>query len=337
MNAVVFHFLGLLVLALCLHVASGYPMPSAVASGRFRSKVGRGRSTSRLADIVPPGAAVDLACEQDGKFCWVVTGIPYSPSEPLAHVISRGIAAYGASASVVSVHADNVYLPEDCWLGEIGHRRVLMVLKDGTSYLQLVADNGKLTAEVKALSTKIEDLETVNKDLIEKDVVKATKIENLETVNKDLIEKDEVKSTKIENLEVEIKDLKVEIKDQKVEIKDLKVTNKDLTDDRDQRRLSSRMMTTLTILKDLIDASGARQVEGKFSSFNSLVVSRNNNAHFLRMGPKPLRDPTALLEYTQKKVDHDSRAVLCAKLKMVRDFVQQGLPEVRMSGRRHCG
>ena len=285
-----------------------------------------------------------MACEQDGKFCWVVTGIPYSPSEPLAHVISRGIAAYGASASVVSVHADNVYLPEDCWLGEIGHRRVLMVLKDGTSYLQLVADNGKLTAEVKALSTKIENLETVNKDLIEKDEVKSTKIENLEVEVKDqkveikdLIEKDEGKSTKIENLEVEIKDLKVEIKDQKVEIKDLKVTNKDLTDDRDQRRLSSRMMTTLTILKDLIDASGARQVEGKFSSFNSLVVSRNNNAHFLRMGPKPLRDPTALLEYTQKKVDHDSRAVLCAKLKMVRDFVQQGLPEVRMSGRRHCG
>ena len=309
MNAVVFHFLGLLVLALCLHVASGYPMPSAVASGRFRSKVGRGRSTSRLADIVPPGAAVDLACEQDGKFCWVVTGIPYSPSEPLAHVISRGIAAYGASASVVSVHADNVCLLEDRWHGEIGHRRVLMVLKDGTSYLQLVADNGKLTAEVKALSTKIENLETVNKDLIEKDVVKSTKIENLE----------------------------VEVKDQKVEIKDLKATNKDLTDDRDQRRLSSRMMTTLTILKDLIDASGARQVEGKFSSFNSLVVHRNNNAHFLRMGPKPLRDPTALLEYTQKKVDHDSRAVLCAKLKMVRDFVQQGLPEVRMSGRRHCG
>jgi len=220
----------------------------------------------------------------------------------LAHVISRGIAAYGASASVVSVHADNVYLPEDCWLGEIGHRRVLMVLKDGTSYLQLVADNGKLTAEVKALSTKIENLETVNKDLIEKDVVKSTKIENLE-----------------------------------VEVKDQKATNKDLTDDRDQRRLSSRMMTTLTILKDLIDASGARQVEGKFSSFNSLVVSRNNNAHFLRMGPKPLRDPTALLKYTQKKEDHDSRAVLCAKLKMVRDFVQQGLPEVRMSGRRHCG
>ena len=299
-----------------------------------------------------------MACEQDGKFCWVVTGIPYSPSEPLAHVISRGIAAYGASASVVSVHADNVCLLEDRWHGEIGHRRVLMVLKDGTSYLQLVADNGKLTAEVKALSTKIEDLETVNKDLIEKDEVKSTKIENLEVEIKDLkveikdqkveikdqkveikdlkveikdlIEKDVVKSAKIENLEVEVKD-------QKVEIKDLKVTNKDLTDDRDQRRLSSRMMTTLTILKDLIDASGARQVEGKFSSFNSLVVHRNNNAHFLRMGPKPLRDPTALLEYTQKKVDHDSRAVLCAKLKMVRDFVQQGLPEVRMSGRRHCG
>ena len=165
MNAVVFHFLGFLVLALCLHVASGYPMPSAVASVRFRSKVGRGRSTSRLADIVPPGAAVDFACEQDGKYCWVVTGIPYSPSEPLAHVISRGIAAYGASASVVSVHADNVYLPEDRWHGEIGHRRVLMVLKDGTSFLQLVADNGKLTAEVKALSTKIEDLEAANEDL----------------------------------------------------------------------------------------------------------------------------------------------------------------------------
>jgi cell division protein FtsB len=216
-----------------------------------------------------------------------------------------------------------VYLPEDRWHGEIGHRRVQMVLKDGTSFLQLVADNGKLTAEVKALSTKIEDLEAANEDL---------KVE-------------------IKDLKVEIKDQKVEVKDQKVEIKDLiekdvvkatkienlEATNKDLTDDRDQRRLLSREQRTLMILKDLIDASGARQVEGKFSSFNSLVVHRNNNAHFLRMGPKPLRDPTALLEYTQKREDHDSRAVLCAKLKMVRDFVQQGLPEVRMSGRRHCG
>jgi len=311
-------------------------------------RVGCACSTFRFVDVVPPLAlaAVDLACEQDGKFCWVVTGIPYSPSDLLAHVISRGIAAYGASASVVSVHADNVYLPEDRWHGEIGHRRVTMVLKDGTSYLQLVADNGKLTAEVKALSTKIEDLKVEIKDqkveiedlkveikdqkveikdqkveikdLIEKDVVKATKIENLEAANKDLIEKDVVKATKIENLEAANKDQKVEIKD--------------LTDERDHRRLSSRMKTTLTILKDLIDASGARQVEGKFSSFNSLVVHRNNNAHFLRMGPKPLRDPTALLEYTQKREDHDSRAVLCAKLKMVRDFVQQGLPEVRMSG-----
>jgi len=288
-------------------------------------RVGRGRSTSRLADIVPPWAVVDLACEQDGKFCWVVTGIPYSPSDLLAHVISRGIAAYGASASVVSVHADNVYLPEDRWHGEIGHRRVLMVLKDGTSYLQLVADNGKLTAEVKALSTKIEDLEAANEDL---------KVE-------------------IKDLKVEIKDQKVEIKDQKVEIKDLidkdvvksneikdliekdadKSTKIDFLMKREAKRsLDSRKLMTLNILKDLIDASGARQVEGKNSSFNSLVVSRNNNAHFLRMGPKPLRDPTALLEYTQKKEDHDSRAVLCAKLKMVRDFVQQGLPEVRMSG-----
>ena len=270
-----------------------------------------------------------MACKQDGKYCWVVTGIPYSPSEPLAHVISRGIAAYGASASVVSVHADNVCLPEDRWHGEIGHRRVLMVLKDGTSYLQLVADNGKLTAEVKALSTKIEDLEAANEDLIEKDADKATKI-------KDLIEKDVVKSTKIENLEAANEDLKVEIKDLKVEIKDQKVEIKLLMDDNMKRtkreaiqRLDSRELRSLMILKDLIDASGAREVEGKNSSFNSLVVPRNDDAHFLRMGLKPLRDPTALLKYTQKKEDHDSRAVLCAKLKMVRDFVQQGLPEVR--------
>jgi hypothetical protein len=318
MNAVVFHFLGFLVLALCLHVASGYPMPSAVASVRFRSKVGRGRSTSRLADIVPPWAVVDLACEQDGKFCWVVTGIPYSPSDLLAHVISRGIAAYGASASVVSVHADNVYLPEDRWHGEIGHRRVLMVLKDGTSFLQLVADNGKLTAEVKALSTKIEDLEAANEDL---------KVE-------------------IKDLKVEIKDQKVEIKDQKVEIKDLiekdvvkatkienlEATNKDLTDDRDQRRLSSREQRSLMILKDVMDAVGARQVEGKFLLYECLVSSRNDDVHFLRMGQKSVRDPAELQEYCPSRAGLDSRAVLCAKLKMVRDFVQQGLPEVRMSG-----
>jgi hypothetical protein len=86
------------------------------------------------------------------------------------------------------------------------------------------------------------------------------------------------------------------------------------------------------ILKDLMDAVGVRQVEGKFLLYVCLVSSRNDDVLFLRLGQKSVRDPAELQEYCPSRAGLDSRAVLCAKLKVVRDFVQQGLPEVRMSG-----
>jgi len=156
--------------------------------------------------------------------------------------------------------------------------------------------------------------------------------------------KDKARSDEIEELEVKSKARSDEIEVLWKEIDKLKDDNMKRTKREMEteaiRRLASRKCLTVMVLKDLIDAFGARQVKGKNAFYDTLKGSCVDDAYFLRLhhrrwvvwrsdlyflqvGQKPIRNPTLLLGYSPKTTDPDSRVVLHTKY--VRDFVQHAL------------
>jgi len=141
----------------------------------------------------------------------------------------------------------------------------------------------------------------------------------------------------IDKLEVDTEVLKVESKARSDEIDKLEVESKARSDEievlkvlkreRQERDLWSRATRCLRILKDLKVAFHVREV-----SKGKIPWASIHSTHYLQMWRPMVGDPTALLEYCPKNYDDDSRAVLCAMIHMAREFLQQGLPEVRRSG-----
>ena len=123
--------------------------------------------------------------------------------------------------------------------------------------------------------------------------------------------------------------------DMQIRIKSLEDQILKLNDVVSEMRSDTRAAHFRNFVKDTSELFQLRGDQGsaKNASFAAMLdlfaISGNDKAYFMRTENNVLPDINALGKYIPIEKWHDSLAVLCTKLKMIRDFLQLGVPEVR--------
>jgi len=252
--------------------------------------------------------AVDVAQPSNGTHGWTAVAVSYVGNEAIGTVIDRGLAAHGIDTrdALVSVRLDEEVLSEAHYCVAVGDRRLEILFTKESAVHRAVAEGGVLQIQVNTLEAKVEALDA--------------KIEALESDNS--------------KLGVDIVNLKADT-DAKIEA--LESDNSKLQAKFDRLESDKRASIVQNMLKDFGDLFRLRYTETALAKdLEELAGKRNDAVHFLRVGQKFVQNFSALHTYDLspemlKKVGtYDSRALLSAKLWIVREFLKQGLPEVRV-------
>ena len=282
------------------------------AAPRWGLVVGRRGSARPDAVVQLAATTVDATGFATGDYRWIIANIPYGKNESINEVINRGLAAHDTTRNaLVSVHLEGEVLSEDNWHGAIDNRQLRMKFETKDAVVvEAEAVNGTLLVKVKALKTKVDALERDS-------TIKMGRIDALQGEIGALQRDNTIKTGEIVALQ----------RDNTIKTGRIDALQRDNTITRLNIRFSLvqdlvKDFTSQLELADILETS-----EDLKADFKDLREARNDEAHFMRMGSKQLTKGSELLEYTPSP-RYDSRAVLCTKMRMMREFFSQGLPQV---------
>ena len=294
----------------------------------------RGFSSARLTNLMPCAIMSDDATDVVAEGSrWSVLRGPhiYAVDEVIAAVVDRGLSSYGAKRDeLLSAYLDGEALPEDKWCGAIGDRWLQMDLKVGA----LLAANG-------TLFSKNMTMFEVKDNALENDTDTCTyQIGLLEVGSLD---------ERVDKLALETQSLQERTKQQFLEIQSLKESTKQLAldieslqEDNKWKKVKACSSNVVDLLKDFGHVFLRYTPSSKMSAAKrAAIVSVKDHgldgesfldgkSNFFRVRDQRLLDAAALSTYDPPDCGYDSRAVLCAKVWMMRELFKQGLPKVRV-------
>jgi len=270
----------------------------------------------------------------------------YDEADEIGTVIDRGLAAHGVGTRevLVSVRLDGEILSMEYYGDAVGGRRLEMVFKKDSVALVAFAFAGVLLSKVGSLEAAIVELKDEQRK-------RKDEISELQDDTRKLQDNQRKREDAIRNQNDAIRNQNDAIRNQNDAIRNQNDAIRKLQDNQRKREDDTRRLQAANVLnglgfrasfvkhwlKDFGDFFRLRSTNTTLAtSLEVLADNCNNDGYFMRVGQTSLQNFSALRTYylsremLEKARKYDSRAVLSAKVWMFREFLKQGLPEVRV-------